>query len=43
MNQSMGWGEGREAKEGGKTSIIIADWHCHMVETNTTFVLQFKK
>ena len=30
-----GWGEGREARQGGDTCVIVAGLHC-MAETNTT-------
>ena len=29
----MGWGEGRDAREGGDICIITADLHCCMGET----------
>ena len=32
----VGMGAGREAQEGRGMSIIIADLHCCMAETNTT-------
>ena len=32
----VGWGEGREAQEGGDIYIIITDLHCCRVETNRT-------
>ena len=32
----VGWGQGREAQDGGDTCIIMADLRCCMAETNTT-------
>jgi len=36
----MGWGEGREAREGGDVCVIMADLHCYLAETNTIDVHQ---